>query len=419
MPKFVDGFDDDEALLYFTTSMHDAFADLEDDEVVIYIDGKEVHSTWKCSASRILTITEPQTADLSTQNADSFTLDADSFTQNADTFTQDADSFTMYKRVDRKVKPVSAVFPEDARVICKFPEDPIKSLPPPPYHPPVFVPDPGGCLTEECLEEMNVNPDNFLLPEEEKLFVHILKLNQYSFVFEDSQHRSFRKDYFSPYIIPIVPHVSWAFTNIPIPPGIKDKVVELLKEKIAAGVYELSQSSYRSRWFCVLKKSGKLCLVHNLQPFNKITIHNAGLPPNLDNFVEPFAGYQCYSVFDLYWGFDARKVHPESRDMTAFLTPLRLLHITLLPTGFTNSPAEFQACMSFILQDEVLHIADIFIDDLPIEDPFSTYPDINGNPEVIFQNPGIRRFIWEHANDVHCILYRVGHAGGTFSPGKI
>ncbi|KAI0370315.1 hypothetical protein BV20DRAFT_908965, partial [Pilatotrama ljubarskyi] len=29
--------------------------------------------------------------------------------------------------------------------------------------------------------------------------------------------------------------------------------------------------------------------------------------------------------------------------------------------------------------------------------------------------PGIRRFIWEHAQDVHRILHRVGHAGITFS----
>ncbi|EGN95249.1 hypothetical protein SERLA73DRAFT_17911, partial [Serpula lacrymans var. lacrymans S7.3] len=32
--------------------------------------------------------------------------------------------------------------------------------------------------------------------------------------------------------------------------------------------------------------------------------------------------------------------------------------------------------------------------------------------------PGIRRFIWEHAIDVHRIMHRVGHAGGTFSGKK-
>ena len=147
---------------------------------------------------------------------------------------------------------------------------------------------------------MEINKGGFLWPDEVNLFHHILQEHQNHFVWEDHQRGSFREDYFSPYIIPVVPHVPWAFTNIPIPPGILDKVVQLLREKMAAGVYEASQSSYRSRWFCVLKKSGKLRIVHDLQSLNKVIIRDAGLPSNLDRFVEPFAERQCYTVFDLY-----------------------------------------------------------------------------------------------------------------------
>lgn len=389
--------------LLWTAEMEDWCDDEEDDEVVICMDGVDVHSAWKTSSWK--------------NSAEEYTW-KDPYAQQQP-IQEAGKSFTMYKRVDRKVKPVPAVFPEDARVTRQIPTDPLVNLPPLPFHPPQFQECPGDRLTQERLEELKINPEQFLWPEEEKLFIHILKLNQNYFVFEDNQRGSFREDYFSPYVIPVVPHIPWAFPNIPIPPGIKDKVVELLKEKIAAGVYEPSQSSYRSRWFCVMKKSGKLRLVHDLQPLNKVTIRDAGLPPNLDNFVEPFAGRQCYTVFDLYWGFDARKVHPRSRDMTAFLTPLGLLRITSLPTGFTNSPAEFQACMAYILQEEIPHKADIFIDDLPIKGPETNYPDKYGNPETLKENPGIRRFIWEHAQDVHRIVHRVGQAGGTFSPSKV
>jgi len=111
--------------------------------------------------------------------------------------------------------------------------------------------------------------------------------------------------------------------------------------------------------------------------------------PILDDFVENFAGRQCYTVFDLFWGFDTQKIHPKSHGMTAFSTPLGLLQITSLPTGFTNSPAEFRNCMSFILQDEIPHIANIFIDDLPIKGPASQYLDAKGNPETLAENPGI------------------------------
>ena len=75
--------------------------------------------------------------------------------------------------------------------------------------------------------------------------------------------------------------------------------------------------------------------------------------------------------------------------------------------------------MTFILQHEIPEKADIFIDDLPIKGPATQYLGPDGKPEVLKENPGIRRFIWEHAQDVHRIVHRVGHAGGTFAPGKV
>ena len=86
----------------------------------------------------------------------------------------------------------------------------------------------------------------------------------------------------------------------------------------------------------------------------------------INDFVEGFAR-QCYTMFDLFWGFDAKKIHSKSRELTAFITPFRLLQITLLSTGFTNSLAEFQNCIVTVLKDEIPHIANIFIDDLSIK----------------------------------------------------
>ncbi|SJL18083.1 uncharacterized protein ARMOST_21655 [Armillaria ostoyae] len=268
------------------------------------------------------------------------------------------------------------------------------------------------------MAELNVNQDNFLWPEEEKLFKHILVLNKQTLPYEEKDRGTFSREYFSDYIMPVVPHTPWEFKNIPIPPGIRQKVIEFLKSKIDAGVYEASQSSYCSRWFCILKKSGALRLIHDLQPLNKITIRDAGQIPEPDDFIEPYGGCQCYTMFDMFWGFDARKVDLDSRDLTAFYTPLGLLRITALPMGYTNSPAEFQNCMIFILKDEIPHVANIFIDDLPIRGPRTQYLDNQGQPKVLAENPGIRKFIWEHANDVHRIMHCIKCAGGTFLPKK-
>ena len=323
---------------------------------------------------------------------------------------------TMYKRVDKKVQPILVQLPEECYICRNIPEDPLLTMNSLPFNPPEFKPTKK--ITIDQMKILNVNAKGFLSPEEEKLFKHIMVINEETIAFEDAERGTLKESYFDPYIMPTVPHIPWEYRNIPIPPGIKQKVLDLLKLKVAAEVYEQSQSSYQSPWFVVLKKSGKLRIVHDLQPLNRITIWDAGTLPILDDFVNGFAGRQCYTVFDLYSGYDARKIHPRSRELTAFMTPLGMLQLTTLLVGYTNSPAEFQKCMVMVLQDEIPDTANIFIDDLPIKGPTTQYLDKNGKPEVLKENPGIRQFIWEHAQDVHRIMHKIKCAGATFAATK-
>ena len=68
--------------------------------------------------------------------------------------------FTAYKRVDKKVRPVPATFPEDAKVQRRIPEDPLKTLSILPTHPPEFIPTQK--ITSERVELMGINNDKFL-----------------------------------------------------------------------------------------------------------------------------------------------------------------------------------------------------------------------------------------------------------------
>ena len=323
-----------------------------------------------------------------------------------------------YKSVDKKVRPVPGITPEYTKVLRQFPSDPLANLPTLPTHPPEFVPTIK--FTQERMDNLKIEENNEITPEERKLLKFILRTNERSIAFDENERGTFRQDYFSDYKIPYMEHEPWMEKNIPIPPGYRDEILRLLREKIQAGVYEPTQSSYRSKWFCVSKKSGDLRIVHDLQKLNSVTIRDTGVPPILDEFVEGFAGRSVYSVLDMYWGFYARIMDPKSRDLTAFQTPLGTLRIVSLPMGFTNSPAEFQACMMFILKEEVCNRkAGVFIDDIPVSGPESQYLDESGKPEVLSENPGIRRFIWEHLNDLHRILWRIGEAGGTISGKKM
>jgi len=78
----------------------------------------------------------------------------------------------------------------------------------------------------------------------------------------------------------MVAYISWVEKPFRIPLAIYKEVCRMIKKKIDVGVYELLNSSYCSRWFCIIKKDGKsLQIVHSLEPLNRVTIAHSGLPP--------------------------------------------------------------------------------------------------------------------------------------------
>ncbi|KZS86377.1 DNA/RNA polymerase, partial [Sistotremastrum niveocremeum HHB9708] len=164
---------------------------------------------------------------------------------------------------------------------------------------------PGIRLTQERLDALKLNSDGFLLPDELTLLHHVLKTNELYFAWDESEKGKFKDSYFDPVIIPTIEHIPWQQKNIPIPPGILEDVIKIIRDKISTGVYEPSSSSYRSRIFCVIKKDGKsLRIVHDLQPQDAVTIRDAGVPPHILEIVEEFAGRSIYSLLDLFVGYD-------------------------------------------------------------------------------------------------------------------
>ncbi len=129
---------------------------------------------------------------------------------------------------------------------------------------------------------------------------------------------------------------------------------KIIKTKIDAGVYKPSNSSYRSHWFCVVKKDGKsLRLVHSLEPLNAVTIKHSGVPSATDELAEHFMGRSCGGTLDLYVGYDERTLDEKSRDLTMFQTPFGVLRLVTLPMGWTNSVPIFHDDVTYILKDEV------------------------------------------------------------------
>jgi len=322
-----------------------------------------------------------------------------------------------YKKVANKVRPVPASLPEDFRNMRRFPEDPLLTLPSLPTSPPDFVP--GLHLTEEHLNALDLNKSDFLWPEKLKLLQHILLLNESGLAWTEDKKGRFCDNYFAPIKIPAIKHVPWIHKNIQIPYGILDDVIQIFKDKLTAGVYEPSDASYCSHFFCVKKKNGSLHLVHDMQPLNAVTIRNSGVPPLTDQIIESMAGRACYAMLDLFVGYDHRTLDVASRDLTTVQSPIRAVWLTCLPQGWTNAVAIFHDDVTFILASEIPHKVRTFVDDCTIKGPPTCYKTDDGGYETIPENPGICRFIWEHAQDIHRILHCLSTTGATVSAKKI
>jgi transposase InsO family protein len=325
----------------------------------------------------------------------------------------------LYKKVADKKKPIAAAFPEYAKPKRRFPEDPLLSLPPlSPFPRKEFTP--GLRLTQDRWDAIakKLVDQKFLWPDEIDLAREVVLNNEMNLAWVESERGRFRDDYFDPVIMPTVEHTPWQQKPLPIPPGKYDEIMEILKSKIENGVYEPSTSSYSSRWFTVDKKNGKQRPVHDLQILNSITIRENGDPPVLLAYIERYAKRSIYTVLDLFVGYDNRLIAKVSRPLTAFQTPLGPLQLCTLPMGWTNAIAIFQGDVVFILQDET-EVVEPFMDDAPIRGPPTRYELPDGTYETHPQNSGIRRFVWEHLNDVNRILHRIGHSGATVSALKL
>ncbi|EEB89283.1 hypothetical protein MPER_12635, partial [Moniliophthora perniciosa FA553] len=322
-----------------------------------------------------------------------------------------------YKPVNKKIKPVKATLPSEFRIERNITGDPLEGMPDLPTNPPEFCP--GDRYTEERKKVIDDNhPDGFLLPEERKLLHYLLKVQEMAFAWDESEAGNFREDFFPQIRFPVIPHKPWVMRNASIPPGIYKEVCDIIKGKIVSNTYEPSNSLYRSRWFCVEKKDGRLRIVHSLEPLNAVTIQHSGIPPATYELANHFAGRACGGTLDLFVGYDERKIHPDSRDLTTFQTPFGAYRLVKLPMGWTNSVPIFHEDVCEILKEEIPDVTRPYIDDVPIRGPKTRYELEGGGCETIPENPGIRRFVWEHMQNVNRVLQRVKYCGGTFAGKK-
>ena len=336
---------------------------------------------------------------------------------------------TMYKRKGRKINPVDAPLKGGVNPgggvnsggLLSEGETETRDLEP--WRLEGTVVQRGSRLTPERLAQMRIGGD-FLSEAEKQLFVDILFNYEGAIAFDDTEMGMLKSEIEPPIIIHTVPHKPWQQPNLRLPKAMQEIATKIVKDKLARGMLEHSQAPYRSRFFLVPKEnsskssvessgksSGDYRFINDMQPLNAVTIRDAGMPPSVDEFSEDFAMYPILTSVDYYSGYNQLSLDAQSRDLTSFLTDAGLVRQTRLPQGWTNSVAVFQRAIVKVHWKQIPDNARPFLDDVGLRGPKSRYDDV----EI---SPGVRKFVWEHAQIFRQFMHDVWVSGMTISGTK-
>ena len=75
--------------------------------------------------------------------------------------------------------------------------------------------------------------------------------------------------------------------------------------------------------------------------------------------------------------------------------------------------------MTYILQQEIPHLTIPYIDDIPVKGPPSRHLLEDRSYKTLPENPEIRKFVWEHFQNVNRIVQHMKYCGSTFSGKKL
>ena len=115
---------------------------------------------------------------------------------------------------------------------------------------------------------------------------------------------------------------------------------------------------------CILKKSGKLCTVFNVQEQNVNMVMDVTPFPDQDIIHKDMSRATYWSKLDMSKAYDQIHIIPEHVYKMAFTTVLGTFRSQVMQMGDCNAPSTFQRLMTAIFHDCISQFMHVYLDDI-------------------------------------------------------
>ena len=134
-----------------------------------------------------------------------------------------------------------------------------------------------------------------------------------------------------------------------MPFAVRQEVSKQLRKMQETGVIRPSKSPWASPVVLVRKKDGSHRFCIDYRELNSVTKPDTFPLPRIEDLLDQLGQARYFSTLDLSSGFWQVRIHPDSREKTAFTVPQGLFEFTVMPFGLTNAPGVFQRLMQRVL----------------------------------------------------------------------
>ena len=162
-----------------------------------------------------------------------------------------------------------------------------------------------------------------------------------------------------------------------MPFAVTTEVARQLRSMQEMGVIRPSSSPWASPVVLVRKRDGTHRLCVDYRGLIAATRADTFPLPRIDDLLDQLGAVKYFSTLDLASGYWQIRMHADSVEKTAFVTPQGLFEFRVMPFGLTNAPGVFQRLMQKVLAGlnpengpdyVVVYIDDILVFSRTLED---------------------------------------------------